>query len=521
MTPEGIEKTKPAKELQKGEKTMAPNSWRIATFVSGIIIVGLLAYNIFGGRNKVRIEESLTKSIAVLPFEDMSPQKDQEYFCDGMTEEIINALTHVEGLKVIARTSAFAFKGKHEDIREIGNKLDVKTLLEGSIRKDGNRLRITAQLIKVSDGSHLWSKRFDRDMNDVFAIQDEISLAIVDNLKVKLLGEEKAVIVKRPTEDLEAYNLFLQGEYFRLKLTGDGDQKAIEYYEQALQKDPNFARAYIGIADVHYNLSFIGVPPIEAIPRAIAYANKALEMDNTIAEAYIRLGDISMTYDWDWEAAEQYFKQALQLNPNLASPFANISVLLTYTGRSEEAIAEALRAQVLDPLSGWTNVVVARAYYIDHQFDRAIEEYKIVLAMHPDDVMILIFLGMSYGAKSMYKEAIAVYEKTVELSGGEAVAMALLAITYYQFGEKAKADELFDIVKQRSKDGYVPPVSLYLIHKIQGEEDLAYEWFERAVNQHDSNLLYLIVDPDLKDRIPDEPRYNALLKKIGLEKYQQ
>jgi TolB-like protein/Tfp pilus assembly protein PilF len=513
----GIVKTEPTHKVKEEGKAVSSSSWKITSYISFVVIVGLIVLNIIPHSGK---KEILEKSIAVLPFDDMSPQKDQEYFCDGMTEEIINALTHVEGLKVIARTSAFAFKGKHEDIREIGKKLDVETLLEGSIRKDADRLRITVQLIKVSDGSHLWSDTYDRDLESIFDIQDEISLAIVDNLKVQLLGEKKTAIVKRPTENLEAYNLYLKGTYYLEMLTPEGLQKALEHFEQALQKDPNFALAYVGMAKGYYHLSFGAVSSIEAFPRAIEYATKALEIDNTIAETYTILGDINIYFYWNWEAAERYYKQALQLTPNLANIHSGYSVLLTLTKRNKEAIAEAIRAQELDPLSSWSNFSIANAYYFDHQYDRAIEVLQMTLAKDPNLILAHSILGGIYRSKLMSKEAIAEYEKAVELSSEAHVFIGDLAMIYYEFGEKAKADRLFDRLKQISRDEYVPPSSFYLIHKARGEEDLAYEWFERAVNQRDSWLLWLIIDPIEQGRIPDEPRYNTLLKKVGLEKYQ-
>jgi adenylate cyclase len=330
-------------------------------------------------------ESWFDNSIAVLPFEDMSPQKDQEYFCDGITEELINALTHVESLKVIARTSSFAFKGKQKDMREIGRKLDVETLLEGSIRKDGKRLRITAQLIKVADGSHLWSEKFDREIEDVFAIQDEISLAIVNHLKIKLLGEEKAAIVVRHTENLEAYNLYLKGNHYCHAATAKGFEKAIEYFNQALQEDTRYAQPYIGIAEVIWLSTFFGnVPPNDAYPKLEHYLNKALGISNTLAEAHYVTGLINTYYYWNWKKAELSFKQALQINPNSAYSHIYYSFLLTCTGRHKEAIREAKRAQELDPLSSYINSYVGSAYYYGSQFDRAIEECQMVISINPN-----------------------------------------------------------------------------------------------------------------------------------------
>ncbi len=457
-------------------------------------------------------------SIAVMPFINMSADPEQEYFCDGMSEKIINALTHVEGLHIVARTSAFVFKDKREDIREIGKKLNVETLLEGSVRKAGNRLRISAQLINVADGYHLWSERYDREMKDIFDIQDEISLAIVDNLKVKLLGKEKAAIVKRHTEDLEAYNLYLKGTHYWQMLTIEGLDKAIECYEQALQKDPHYALAYTGMAWVYWISSYFGnVPPNEAYPRAKEYAKEALEIDDTLAEAHASLGFINMNYDWNWKAAEREFKQALQLNPNSALTHMQYSFLLTFTGRHEEAISEAKRARELDPLSSFINANSGLAFLYGGRYDEAIEILRMTITMNPNYFLSRYVLGMAYRGKSMIEEAIAEQKKSVDLSGGTPRAVTALATTYYEFGKKAKADKLFDSLKQRSGDEYVPPIFFYLIHRVRGEQDQAFEWLERACNEHDSFLPWFRVFPIESWRIPDEPRFKALMKKAGLD----
>jgi serine/threonine protein kinase len=258
-------------------------------------------------------KEAEEKSIAVLPFVDLSPQKDQEYFCDGLAEELINSLSHISELRVPARSSSFSFKGKDLDIREVGKTLSVETVLEGSVRKAGNRLRITAQLINVADGYHMWSERYDRDMDDIFAIQDEISLAIVDNLKVKLLKGEKTRVVRRHTEDKEAYNLYLKGRYFWNRRHEGDMKKAIECYQQALAKDASYALPYVGIADV-FNVfglwSFID--PKEAFSKAKAAVGKALELDDSLGDVYTSLGFINMCFDWEWDAAEKNFKRGIE-----------------------------------------------------------------------------------------------------------------------------------------------------------------------------------------------------------------
>jgi adenylate cyclase len=455
------------------------------------------------------------KSIAVLPFVDMSQDKDQDYFCDGITEEIINALSHIESFKVIARTSSFAFKGKQVDMREIGRTLDVETLLEGSIRKDGNRLRIMAQLIKVTDGSHIWSERYDRDMKDVFAIQDEISLAIADNLKIKLLGEtKKAMFSKRHSENLEAYNLYLKGTYYFQTLTDKGFRKASEYFELALQKDPDYAPAYVGLAKVNVQSTLFGnVTPTKAYPRAIEYVNRVLQIDNTIAEAYWVLGNINMYYYWNWKEAERNFRHAIQLNPNPSILHIGYSFLLTFTGRHDEAILEAKRAQELDPLSVYIKTYTGVAFTWSGQFDKAMEEYHMSLAINSDYFLTHFHLGNLYFVKRMIKESIAEFEKAVELSDGNPFATAAIACGYVLTGRREQSDKIYDALLKRSESEYVPATTFFLIDMFKKEEDHALEWLKKACGEHDTFLPWLKDNPVY---FPEGSKYLALIREMGL-----
>jgi adenylate cyclase len=451
-------------------------------------------------------------SIAVLPFINMSPDKDQDYFCDGIAEEIINALVHIESFKVIARTSAFSFKGQHIDIREIGRILDVDIVLEGSIRKDGNRLRITAQLIKIADGSHIWSERYDCEMKDVFTIQDEISLAILNSLKVRLLGDTKAMITKRHSENIEAYNLYLRGTYCWQMMTIEGYKKASDYFEQALQKDPNYALAYVGFATVKIASTAYGdVPPNEAFPTAIEYVNKSLKIDNTLDGAYSALGVINTFYYWNWKEAERNFKHALQINPNSSLIHIYYSFLLTCTGRHKEAISEAKRAQELDPLSYFINTFTGIAYAFAGQFDMAIKEFQTTLTINPNYFFAHNQLGMAYLGKSMLKEGVAELEKAVDLSEGNALATTILVLGYYLIRKKDQAEKLFESIKKRSETEYIPATSIYLVHRIRGEEEMALEWLRKACREHDTSLLWYKARQIRKDS-----KYMALLNEMGL-----
>jgi TolB-like protein/Tfp pilus assembly protein PilF len=464
-------------------------------------------------------EREFENSIAVLPFVNMSNDPEQEYFCDGMSEEIINALSHIESLKVIARTSAFMFKGKQEDMREIGKKLNVKTLLEGSVRKAGNRLRITAQLIKASDGSHLWSERYDRNLADVFAIQDEISLAIVNNLKVKLFGKEKEAIIKRYTENLEAYNLYLKGLYYSLMFTTEGYKKAIDCYEQSLHKDPNFAIANIGLAYIFIFSSLYGnTPPKKAYPKAKQYVKKALEIDNKLVAAHAALGIINMHYDWNWSTAEKELKQAMLLNPNLKDIRIPYSMFLTFNGHNNKAILEAAKAQELDPLSSWINTQLGLAYLYAGKFDRVIEILQMTISMNSNYFLAHFHLGIAYRGKLMFKEAIEEFKNAIDLSGDYPMVLAWLACAYYEIGKKEKAEKLINRIQQRAKKEYVPATCFYLYYLIQGDFNQVYSNLEQAIDDHDSFLPWCITIPIDKYQIPGEPRFNELLKKVGLKR---
>jgi TolB-like protein/Tfp pilus assembly protein PilF len=358
--------------------------------------------------------ETMQASIAVLPFVDMSPQKDQEYFCDGMAEELINALTKLEGLRVVSRTSAFQFKGKAFDIRKIGEQLNVASVLEGSVRKTGDRLRITAQLINVVDGFHLWSEKYDREMKDVFDIQDEISRAIVDALKIKLVGEAATRLVKRYTENLEAYTLYLKGRYYWNKRTEPGLTKGIEYFEKAITKDPGYALAYAGLADCYNVISHYGaVPPKASVPKAKIAAIKALEIDDALVEAHTSLAFALYNYDFAWLAAEKEFQRAIALNPNYATAHHWYAIYLATRGRLEEAIAEMQRARELDPLSLIINTEVGWMLYFGRHYNQAIEQYQKTLEMDPSFAVAHWGLGLAYQQKAMPQEAIAEFQKAI------------------------------------------------------------------------------------------------------------
>jgi len=444
-------------------------------------------------------------SIAVLPFINMSTNQEQEYFCDGMAEEILNALANVEDLRVVARTSSFVFKGKHEDIREIGKKLNVETVLEGSIRKAGNQLRITAQLINVTDGYHLWSERFDRELEDVFAIQDEISLSIVEALKVKLLKKEKTAIKKQPTENIEAYNFYLLSRFHYNK--GDWE-KGLEYCRQAIDMDQNFAVAYAGIAE--------GYARLEKIDEARNAAEKALQIDNTLAEAHTVIAWLSLYYDWDFPAAESVFKKAIILNPGYAGAHQQYAKYLRIMGRFDESIVEIKRARELDPLPLGTYAEAIAIYLLLGMYDEALEQYQKSVEIDPDNAYAKYHLARLYCIQGKYKEAIEIYKRLKEIYGDIDSLEARIGYTYGLSRDRNKAGKILHDLINRPKNESVLSIHIALIYLGLGETDTAFEWLEKAYSAREINLLFIKVAPEY-EIIRSDQRYIELLKKIGLD----
>jgi TolB-like protein/lipoprotein NlpI len=506
--PEGvIVKTEPAHKVKEEDKLVSSNSWKVASYISFVVIIALIVLNILP-----RINPSADNSIAVLPFEDMSPEQDQEYFCDGITEEIINSLSQVDALKVIARTSSFSFKGKHEDIREIGRMLDVETLVQGSIQKVKNQLRITAQLIKVEDGSNLWSQQFDRELKDIFAIQDEISAAIIKNLKVELLGEKMPISEKRQTENIEAFNLYLQGRHLWTQERRDDLDKSIEYYKRALEIDPNYALAYSGIAMSYNTYAWHGYfPRKDVVPQAKTAAMKALEIDNTLGEAHTELAVALHILDWDWSGSEEGYKRALELNPNYARAHSMYAWLLTNVGRLDEAIEESKRAHELDPLSVEIWVEFGRRYYFVRDYDKAIEEYRKVLELFPNyGYYTSSELALSLSQKGLHDEAIEEYSK-IEF---EPTYHWHLGYIYGVAGKREKALEILNYYLELSKKEFVWPASIAFIYIGLGEKDKAFEWLEKTYEQREAWLDQLKVDP-MFDSLRSDPRFQDLLERMN------
>ncbi|HEY6090345.1 MAG TPA: protein kinase [Gemmatimonadaceae bacterium] len=467
-------------------------------------------------REPAKVREIQQASIGVLPFANMSADPENEYFSDGITEEILNALASIPTLKVASRTSAFALKGKSLSIAEIGQLLNVKTVLEGSVRRMGQRVRITAQLINTADGFHLWSERYDREVEDVFAIQDEIARTIVERLKVKLTTEQDEALGRRQTENIEAYELYLRGRHCSHRWNISGMmQKALGYFEAALAKDPDYALAFHGVADVYSLLGLYAfVPPATVVDKAIAAATRAVELAPELAEAQTSLGFVQLL-DWDWQGAKTSLLRAIELNPRYAQAHMFYGWLMSTLGKPEEA-AEAVRiGDELEPYLPATSGVSALVSYHARRFDQAIRESERALERDPTSALSLLCISMAHAAKGAHKEAILLAERGVGLSPDVNFLRGVLGAVLAMANEKEAARKVLDDLLERSKRAYVGPTVISWIYAHIGDRDSAFEWLEKAYDQRDCTLGFGLRAP-MYDVICDDPRFGGLLTKLGL-----
>ena len=474
-------------------------------------------------RGQVSSGSSKEKSIAVLPFVNMSSDPNNEYFCDGLAEELINALTKIEQLHVVARTSAFSFKGKDLDLREIGKRLNVHYVLEGSVRRSGTRLRITTQLVDVSNGYHIWSEKYDREMEDTFAIQDEISLAIVNTLKGKLLTEEKTILLNRYRDNVEAYHAYLKGRHFwAQRPSAEAFSKAIENFQEAIAIDPNYVLAHVGLADCYISLgtSEVGAqPPHEVIPKAKELLTKSLKLDNTSAEAHSSFAFLLTNYDWDWAKAKSEYDCALKINPNYSSAHHWYSHFLIAMGDMKGSLRESLICLELDPIDPVMNLHLAWHYYFVGQFDEAIEQCIKANKLYPESLWLSLFAGLAYEQTGNYDAAAAKFQETIAYSKNVSYPFAAMG---HLFAISGKTDDAMRIIKQLSDLShqiYVPAYDTGIIYTGLGDKDQAFDWLEKAYTERSSSMICLKADPRL-DPLRSDSRYSELLSRVGLPRAQ-
>jgi adenylate cyclase len=499
----------------------------IAT-VAALLVGSLLYFNRFpvkekaepapvAGNQQAVAEIRRANSIAVLPFKNISSDKEQDYFCEGMTEQIITNLSNLQGLKVIARTSVMQFKNSETPIPEIARLLGVANVVEGSIRKSGNRIRVTAQLIKADDGFHLWANDYDRELKDIFGVQDDVSKAIVAALKLNLSAEQSSSIAKRHTENAEAYQLYLKGRFYWNKRTEEGMKKAIEYYQQAIGKDPVYALAYAGLAESYGILGYYNwLAPKEAFPRARAAAIKALEIDSALGEGHTAMAIVERDFGWNWANADKEFKRALALNPGYSITHLWYANFFNVLELHDDALAEMNKAVEIDPLSLVINADKGRTLYFARRYDESLEQLNRTLDLDPSFGLAHIWMGQVYEQKNMYENAISAYQKGLSLSDGSTYAMAKLAHAFAMAGKKNEAQKLLDQLETMSSQKYVSAFDIGVIYAGLGEKDRAFAWLEKAYEERSHWLSFLKVDPTL-DPLRADARFTILLKRMGLD----
>ena len=493
--------------------------WRRKSIVA-IAAVGLLVLLGAGGwfyRSNGRSGETID-SVAVLPFVNASGDPNSEYLSDGITESLINSLSQLPHLQVKSRDTSFHYKGKDADAETVGRELGVRAVFKGRIIQQGDDLAISAELIDAQNDNHLWGQQYSRKAADIFALQGDLAKEMTAALRMRLTGEDEKRMAKSYTANPEAYQDYLKGRYWWNKGSEEGFRKSIEYFQQAIAKDPRDAQAYAGLADSYVLLTAFGLPPKEAYPRAREAALKALEMDDTLAEAHISLAVIKTQYDWDWSGAENEFRRAIALNPSSARAHQAYGfVLLGTTGRFEEAIIELKRALELDPLSLLINSNLAGALLAARQYDNAIEQERKTLDLDPNFILAHWYLGLTYVQKSMYKEGIAELEKAVAMSPGNTLTLSGIAYAYAVAGRKGEAQKVLEKLNEISKQKYVPATSRVPTYAALGEKDKAFEWLEKAYDDRSIGGIRGVAQAPLYDPLRSDPRFADLLRRMNLQ----
>jgi len=466
-----------------------------------------------------RDSKSIT-SMAILPLVNSGGDPNAEYLSDGITESIINNLSQLPGLRVMAWSTVLRFKDSKIDPQAIGRDLGVRAVLTGRVFQLRDRLVVKAELVNVADGSQCWGQQYNKNLSDIFAIEEQISAEISDALRLQLSGEQQRRLAKRHTENIEAYHAYLKGRYYWNKRTNKDVKRGMEYFNQAIEQDPCYALAYSGLADSYIILGSFGIAslaPSEAFPKAKEAAVKALEIDDTLAEAHASLADALGNYDWDWLNSEREFRRAIELKPTYATAHHWYAfTYLTAMGRLDDAVAEERRAQELEPLSLIINTNLGTLLYLARKYDEAINQYRKALEIDSNFIIAYWMLGLAYEQKSMFEESITEFQKAVALSGGSALPIALLGHAYAMAQQKGDALKVLDDLNELSKHGYTSSYRIAAIYACLEETRQAFEWLGRAYEERDAWLTWLRVDPVFDDLRPDR-RFQELLKLVGLE----
>jgi TolB-like protein/DNA-binding winged helix-turn-helix (wHTH) protein/Flp pilus assembly protein TadD len=508
-------------------KTVVRKSWMGPLVGFGLAVVvaaALIFFNAWGLRNWLFSTRSV-RSLAVLPLTNLTADAKQEYFADGMTEDLITQLSKLGDLKVISHTSVMRYQGTKKTLPEIARELNVDAVVEGAVQLSGNHVRITAQLVDGRSDQHIWADSYDRDLSDILLLQSDVARDIAKQIDLKLTPQQQLRLAKgaHPVNP-DAYQAYLLGRYYWNKRTADGLAQAGQYFQQAIQKDPNYAPAYSGLSDYFAFLTLIGgpeiLPPHQAMTQAKAAAVKAVQLDDSSAEAHASMAHILHNYDWDFEGAEREFKRAIELNPNYAIAHHWYAHLLMQVGRTDESLAQARLAQELDPLSPFINNGLARQYYLSRQYDKAIAQCQVVLEIDSTYLPARTQLALAYEQKGMQAEAVSAMEQTRKLAGEKTdlpMVHALLAHAYALAGRPADAQTELNVLTDIGRRRYVPPSYLAIVHLALGDKEKAFEYLNKSYQDRSEQVLYLGVEP-IVDPLRSDPRFDALLKQVGLKR---
>jgi TolB-like protein len=494
---------------------LGSTGFALAAFVLAATVVGLLIAR-GSSRDRLDVPSARIQSVAILPLANLSREPDQQYFVDGMTEALITELAKIQSLTVISRTSVMRYKDNTKPLREIAGELNVEGVVQGAVVRSGRRVRITAQLVDARSDRHLWAETYERDLNDVLALQGEIARAVAGAVQVTLTPHEQRQLASTRSVNVEAYDAYLMGRYLWNKRTADGFQKAVGHFETAIAKDPRYAAAYAGLADC-YLAGGREDQPKEVIQRARAAALKALEIDPDLAEARSALAGVKLRYDFDWRGAEEEQQRAIALDPNYATAHSRYSQYLSFRERFEEALREARRAEQLDPFSVVVRKNTAFVLYWARRYDEALQHYRKVLEMEPTFPQALREIGLVYEQKGMFPQSIAVLRQSVGLPGNYFTPMSTadLGHVYAISGSERDARTMLSELHERSRAQYVSAFDMAVIHAGLGDTAQALAWLEKAYDDRSFFLVSLNVDPRF-DHLRAEPRFRALVQRVGL-----
>ena len=487
--------------------------WIVAAAVTTMAAM-LFALNVGGWRQRVFGRTTIPKiqSLVVLPFENLSGDPSQDYFADGMTDALISDLGQIRSLRVISRTSAMQYKGVRMPLPRIASELNVEGVVQGTVSRSGDRVRITAQLIEARTDQHVWARTYERDLRDVLALQDEIARSVADEIKVKLTAQDRARLASARPVVPEAHEEYLKGRYFLAKLDPQNIRKGIDHLELAVKKDPEYPQAYAALSNAYFLDAGIS-GPVQEIPKARAAARKALELDDTLAEPHTTLAMIAFVYDWDWEGAGEEFRRTLDSNPGEAGTHASYAAYLVAMGKSTEAVAEVKTAQSLDPLAPEVNGDLAEILYMARQYDQLVELCQKMLELDPDSLSAHSSLNLAYEQMQMFAEAAAHEERVLALSGTSDLAVAFRQ-NYSQSGYRVASRKLLDEFVKRSGRSFFSPYGLGAGYSFLDEKDLAFQWLEQAYQKRSPGLSLIKADPRL-DPLRSDPRFQDLLRRMN------